>query len=225
MALICGTLDPYVSHPLLDVIRRFDFLDIEAGPWIAGGAARRILMREPHHCGSDVDVFFPSQGWSHKKLQTALGRLITRPDDRDAYSLVENLCRKPEMLYVGPVPADIEVQEYVLNYIKVQFVFGRTYADAAAMLDDFDFTVCMAATDGRRWVADERFFRDTVSRELVMHNTDTRRYSLTRLARYCANGFTPTPGVLTNTLELDTDRLEHMLHAEACVLPGGLRGS
>ena len=56
MTFIYGNFEADDPNPILKTIREFDFLDMEKGAWIAGGAVRRIFMQEDLK-NADLDIF------------------------------------------------------------------------------------------------------------------------------------------------------------------------
>lgn len=174
---------------LSEVIREvLPFLNMQTGPWVAGGAVRRIHEGDGLRF-SDVDVFFPTDemhSWAVKLFDDRLKH-------KRGWSAVHIVERKD-----GPMSVTFQVlydgQKYPIQFINKQF-----FKSIEDLLYGFDFTLAMWGTDGRKMVFDERAPRDLAAKTLVLHQFP-KRPKPNRLAKYVAQGFVPAPGVLTAML-------------------------
>jgi hypothetical protein len=170
------------SHPLALIIRRLPHLDLSRGPWVAGGAARRLFAREML-AGGDIDVFSKSA-------------LL-------AQDFMENLGR------VGCVEmADLEIKKNRnfemcfgssgLLRATIQVVRSRTAPTLIDLFESFDFTVCCFATDGRTIVTTPQAVSDLEGRWLRPANPAKKPTSMigARIIKYTGYGFTPAPDLL-----------------------------
>lgn len=157
-------------------------LDIISGPWIAGGAARRVYQRQPVH-EADIDVFFGTQSQlsDAKKFMLGLGANLEY-ETRAAYSFT------------------IPVQD--LEY-KIQLINRRTYRQASDLIKDFDFTVCQVATDGKYLFHSDAALKDIDENRLAL--AEDGRVAPVNIARravkYLQYGFEPADGVMVKVIQ------------------------
>lgn len=186
-----GRFPHSMMHPLLQFIRGFAFLDMAAGPWIAGGAVRRILTGET--CGGDIDIFLPT-----KDVAPPDG--IGQPNLDVAEHVIRELRRRPDC---GSATRNRTTELITIRDIKVQVVTNKGYSNAESLLSDFDFTVTMAATDGTSWMTHQRFHEDVAAGRLALNKDQRRKRQIIRLTKYAMYGFTPEPGVLKKMLRVE----------------------
>lgn len=170
------------AHPLAAELALMPPLDFEKGPWVAGGAARK-LFRGDNLGRSDIDIFFPNQAsyesFKATFLENAKGTLFDK--------------------------------EWVSSFIcasgsVVQFVHGKFFDSLEDVMNSFDISVSMFATDGKTVMHTPEAAED--DRNEIIRIVNEQPYKsprLRRLAKYCGNGFTPLPGVITEMLRLDDD--------------------
>lgn len=186
MALITKDLP---DCKLVEIIREaLPFLNMENGPWIAGGAVRRIYEGNGLRF-SDIDVFFPNEDMQLWAVKLFNSRMSTK----QGWSSVQVVDR-----VLGPMSATFYIL-YEDQKVPIQFISKKYFPSMEAILNDFDFTLCMWGTDGQKMVYDERAPRDLASKSLVLHD-HPKRPKPNRLAKYVAQGFVPGPGVLSHML-------------------------
>ncbi len=173
------------DRPLLRAIRMLSFLDLDRGPWVAGGAARHLLGCP--NAPSDLDVFFDGDRDSPVDRGMAVGLMRGLTSSGGASSA--------RTLNIGGVFTDFPSMD-------VSLVLYRGFEDVRALIEEIDFTVCRAATDGRRWIADARCVPDIQARRLVAVRTPGTDNRALRLCRYVAMGYVPVPGTISKTLGL-----------------------
>lgn len=186
MSLITASLP---ESKLVDAIRAaLPFIAMDGGPWVAGGAVRRI------HEGaglrfSDVDVFFPNDQMHAWAVQFFADRMF----HKQGWSPIHIVERRE-----APMSTTFDVL-FDGEKIPIQLVSKKYFPTMEAVLDDFDFTLAMWGTDGEVMVYDERAPRDLEAKSLVLHQFP-KRPKPNRLAKYVAQGFVPAPGVLAHML-------------------------
>ena len=188
------------KNKALELVREtLPFLDIERGPWVAGGAARKIAQ----NCQlgwSDIDVFFPSKesfDWVKKYFE-----------DKKIMSMLDvpvaghEATPRGHIVKLADRATSIDSEFHVLN---LQFSGKRFFFSTEELFDDFDFTVCMFATDGERMVCADTSIEDVKAKRLIISNPNKKpkRPKAARLAKYCEQGFTPGPGVIKAMLGVD----------------------
>lgn len=166
------------------------FLSMKNGPWIAGGAGRRLYENDKLQF-SDIDVFFPNE----EMMQWATNLFEGRRNDKSIWSPFKIIERRD-----GPMSVTFIIQSADdQRRYPIQFVKKKFFASMEELLDDFDFTLCMWGTDGVNLYYDHRAPIDLASRTLVLHQFP-KRPKPNRLAKYVTQGFTPAPGVLSHML-------------------------
>ena len=99
------------------------------GPWIAGGALRRTLQgKEPE---SDFDFFFRDAD-----------QLIAFSRKLEARGLEKIRETMHHVHYRGRVGSDAALRD-------IQCIRFAFYQSASAVIDSFDYTICMLAFDGK----------------------------------------------------------------------------
>ena len=178
--LAAGEFPRLSAHPTVLAIRDLQFLDMQNGPWVAGGAVRRALTGAIPE--GDIDVFFSRES--------------------DIIACANWLTSVPSLRARRGAQSRHSIDFALGSGVKVQFVTRRTYSSIEELVTDIDYTVCGAVSDGWRWVADERFFEDAPNMTLRVNNDEWRPQHLWRLCKYASFGFHPVPGVLTHVLRL-----------------------
>lgn len=185
-----------VQDPTLRTLRSFGFLNLKEGPWVAGGAVRRLLLGLP--MGGDIDIF-----------ETKTEKTEINENGRSRTSRI--LSSRDDINYKGNSTPDVENFELKKSNIerKIQLIAKPEYVSVEKLISDFDFTVCMAATDGFEWIADTRLFTHHAEKRLVLNeNFVNRNGRSNRLAKYAAYGYNPDPGVMEKVLQLDNPVLD-----------------
>jgi hypothetical protein len=173
--------------PILRVIRdTMPFLDLETGPWVAGGVARLIFEGIDQLGHSDIDVFFPSADhykWAADMIhRQARGRYTRNPMTFDTS-------------FSAPTCKLIPVDQQDDPGFTIQLINRIFHPTVDALLDGFDFSVTRFATDGYDIITMD----DARPGQRILH-TEQKRGTIGRLAKYCAKGFFPEPGILSATL-------------------------
>jgi hypothetical protein len=148
-----------------------------AGPWIAGGALRRtLLQQEPD---SDFDFFFKDaeQLAAFTAALDRLGMEKVRETDHHVHYRGR----------VGDSALPIDVQ-------CIRFAF---YADAAAVIDSFDFTICQFAFDGVTLTTGAYSLWDLGRKRLAVHKVTFPVSSMRRVLKYATQGFKACNGCLS----------------------------
>ena len=147
------------------------------GPWIAGGAVRKVVMNEPID-GSDIDIFFSNK----ETLQWAM----------------ELFKKIPNMTFDN-------VNNFIYHkdgiYYKFQLVSHFFYPTVEELLKGFDFTTTMFATDGKVIFHTKEALLDSCNKELVFNKEHEKGRPL-RLQKYAKKGFTPSPGMIPKLMGL-----------------------
>ena len=195
MATVTGHFPTHTDSRLLKTIRSLGFLSMENGPWAAGGAVRRLLCDEMLG-GADIDIFLSSQPQATCQPTRVEAAITGRGD-----------CIEKQTPYRGVTDFKLCGPPKGPPFTRVQMITNRTFASAAALIDDFDLTVCMAVTDGWSWMVDQRFLDHTKEKKLVVNNAEQRGNNPKRIAKYCLYGFMPLPGTFGTLIGLHNGTL------------------
>ena len=150
-----------------------------SGPWLAGGAIRRVLIGDS--LNSDFDFFFrdAEQLDSFRKALKDKGAKKTASNDH-AETYVVNLAGK----------------DRVIQLIKIGF-----YKTPEDVLDSFDFTITQFAYDGKDLIAGQYSLWDLARKRLALHRLTYGVATMRRLIKYTNQGFTACSGVMQSILQ------------------------
>lgn len=144
-------------------------LDINNGPFLAGGAVRKCFLME-NIGNSDWDIFFKDIDQFNKYAS----KLATE-------TKAQLLCSSDNAL------------TYVIEGNKIQLVKRKFYNNYQEIIDDFDFTICQFVTDGNVIKVGEYSIVD--SKHKIINNTRhvlDRPGIMGRLVKYIVYGYSPT---------------------------------
>lgn len=155
------------------------------GPWIAGGALRRTLLRQEPD--SDFDFFFRDAD-----------QLSAFTDALDRMGMEKVKETEHHVHFRGRVgdcalPIDIQC---------IRFAF---YADAEAVIDSFDFTICQFAFDGTHIAFGPYSLWDLGRKRLAVHKVTFPVSSMRRVLKYATQGFKACNGCLATLLRATAD--------------------
>lgn len=155
------------------------------GPWIAGGAVRRTVRGEEPD--SDFDFFFRSA----EQLETFSLSLEAR-----GFTLFRET--EHHKHYRGYIDGDPLMRDIQL----IRFAF---YASAEAVIDSFDFTICMLAFDGVTLTVGDFTLWDLGRKRLAVHKITYPVSSMRRLLKYTRQNFYACNGALNALLRATAD--------------------
>lgn len=151
-----------------------------AGPWIAGGALRRtLLQQEPD---SDFDFFF--------RDADQLAAFTAALDTLGMEKVGETEHHVHYRGRIGDSALPIDVQ-------CIRFAF---YANAEAVIDSFDFTICQFAFDGVALTTGDYSLWDLGRKRLAVHKVTFPVSSMRRVLKYATQGFKACNGCLSTLL-------------------------
>ncbi|NUB28516.1 hypothetical protein GAY30_27205 [Azospirillum brasilense] len=174
------------------------------GPWLAGGALRRTLMRQS--LDSDFDFFFASDVQFNKfceAIKKAGGWQVSKNDHNTTFRLPS----------VAPEPTGEDEFSPYKPELTIQAITTQWYESPEAVVESFDFTLCQFAYDGTDLICGDYALWDLGRKRLVPHRLSFATSSLRRLLKYTKQGFTICGGGLANLLEQVLERPE-IIHAE-----------
>ena len=163
-----------------EVITRIG-LNMTHGPWLAGGAARRLYHNNPV-MDADWDIFFSSRLQYSKALHRA-----------NMYGLEVEGNYKRSMVdgdtLVFPQVDSKYATTMILEGHKIQFIHKKFYDNADELLDDFDFSVCKYATDGRDFVKGYHTLADEREKILRYEKKHIQQTLISRIIKYRVYGY------------------------------------
>lgn len=162
-------------------------LNMDHGPWLAGGAVRKIYLNEDIG-GSDWDFWFksPEQFKRAKQKITDLGASVAHTSD-NAVSF---------KYYTD----DGSIQN--LQIVKTQY-----FDTAQQVIDQFDFSVCQLATDGNTTIIGNITARDLRTKTLRLSKPELPAYIMPRLVKYMVYGYRPCVDLL-NQIDTSLDAID-----------------
>lgn len=182
-------------------------IDYEEGPWFAGGCALSLARGRYHlRSGSDIDIFFADEEQCNRirvHFEERYGDSQFRPPTEETL----------EVKLEGEALEEFEAQntppkgfsDYTIHYgnetYRVQLIEFRFEESLSELLDHFDFTVSMFATDGYTIRAPEQAWIDLENGVLRLSSHFQARKTIKRLIKYSAMGFTLRPGSLMTLLK------------------------
>jgi hypothetical protein len=185
---------PADNNPILNLIRRLcPFLDMEYGPWVAGGSVRRMVNGETDIRYSDIDIFFPSPE-SLAYGESFMASLKSSGHMGKFTNMVETNAGKSYYYDMGNGKT-----------LTIQLLKKFFYPTVEELFASFDFTICMFATDGDTIVGDPEAKTDLDAKRLILRNKPPKPKAA-RFAKFCNEGFIPTPGVIRAMFGVDTNK-------------------
>jgi len=147
--------------------------DLENGPWIAGGACRRLLNEQIVR--SDFDIYFKNK----KQVDEVGNRLLNT-----GYTL--HLETKNAITYRA-------CMENANQEIDIQLIRKRFFKSVDEICQSFDFAQSQLVTDGYDVFGNPRWFEE----ELIIDNYKPDSI-LKRLVKYYSYGYKIKPGQLSD---------------------------
>lgn len=184
-----------------DVLKKINWLrrsakiefDIEGGPWIAGGSVLKLAEGLPLGF-RDIDIFFPSE----ERFNRYREQLDKLADSEEAKLHREKKSASRSPYSREPIEDKIfrtsKAYTYNLEKVQAQIIRRCYYDNAYELLGDFDFTICMFATDGKNIAYFPQGLEDAKNKSLRIHRIHRESILIKRFYKYLANGYTPLPG-------------------------------
>lgn len=164
--------------------------------WIAGGSV--LQWYKEQNTASDIDIYFNSAD-TCKLFKERLQR-EPQPLLDHQLQVVLTYDSSNATTFDVTLYKDLPNDHSYINTWQVQCIHKEFYETPQAMLDQFDITVCQAATDGYQLWVGKYFMHDVRNHRLRFHNMSSQ--SGKRLLKYWIYGYEPTE------LELEQIKLE-----------------
>ena len=190
-----STDKPFEETTLASILNGLPPLSSD-GPWLAGGALRRTLQgKEPE---SDFDFFF--------RNADQLSVFVTHLESIGLIKVCETQHHAHYRGRVGDSAIERDIQ-------CIRFAF---YESAVAVIDSFDYTICMLAFDGQTLTVGDFTLWDLGRRRLAIHKITYPVATMRRMLKYASQGFTACKGCLAAilTATADTPALREQLQID-----------
>ncbi len=172
-----------VDNPVLCLLHGIkDDLNMNCGPWVAGGSILAMLDKRGL-TGRDVDFFFSSK------------------DQMDQFEAMIK-----EQVQVKTSVTTDNATTLETRGETLQFIFRRFFTSPFKVLESFDFSVCKFASDGEYIAYTEQSYTDW--RDKVLRNESTIKEPNTadRFIKYSNLGYTTETQTLKQLLDwIDED--------------------
>lgn len=162
------------------------------GPWIAGGAVRRLITRKAQE--SDFDFFFKDEAQfdAFCKAVEKAGGFRTSESDFNVSFCIPAVKAKP----IGDDEFSPGGPELKVQAIRIAF-----FPSLEAVLDSFDFSICQCGFDGETFAFGQWTLWDLANNRLVPGKISYGTSSLRRVIKYTRQGFTICGGGLAEMLD------------------------
>ena len=161
---------PVITNQACKQIAHLLGVNLETGPWIAGGSVRKMITGE-YIGNSDFDFWFSSEQQyieAVRELREYCGVSVLHTSDN---AITFNVL-------FGPT-----------SY-KIQLICKKFYSSPGGIIDDFDFTCCQLATDGTSVIYGSQTVEDLENRVLRLSDPSrTHQGLLKRVIKYLSYGF------------------------------------
>jgi hypothetical protein len=157
---------------LKEILAELPEMNLVTGPWIAGGAARRLLQGSSlQDGGADVDFFFPTQ---------------------QSWRAFDAILKKYPVIHESS-----RATLYDVKGLKIQIIQRRFYDTINEVFRDFDFAVCQIATDGKNLAYTKQAYENITTGTLSMaiQGIVSSSTMISRMTKYINYGFLPVPGL------------------------------
>lgn len=183
-------------------------INMETGPWITGGCARRLWEQKDWHMG-DVDVFFRNteqrEAWLAEFDKTWNYTYTQRTQNYNtlafSFDFNEQLTHKPALL---PPQATNRMRTdnaitFDLEYrhldgeshaqCQLQVILAREAPTLQELWKEFDFHVCCFAVDSQFVYADPLAVEDLDSNQITPRSNDSNKNKPLRVFKHFSQGF------------------------------------
>lgn len=198
-SLKTDNLDNYANSdfPLINFeygkhIAKLVGLNMETGPWLAGGMVRRIYSGHSTDGAADWDIWFANQ--------------------QQYFSAKDQILKLHESLIIADTPNAITVGLQPKGRpgppVKVQLIQKKFFANAHEVIADFDFSICQLLTDGYTILTGDTTTDDLASKTIRLcdpnFNVSVKGF-FNRVLKYTAYGFSPSSELILQMQEITPD--------------------
>lgn len=186
---------PLADERFQQLLKRLPPLDLERGPYIAGGCARKLWTGQKWDEG-DVDIFFrdPLQRQTYtEKFENNWGISQGKRGDllTDLFS-----SRSSSHLNMDTENAATYHLDFKKSVLKLQLIKTRYSNSVTDLWKDFDFSISCFACDHREIIALPAAVDSAVSQRLTVNNPDFSKNLALRVLKYTVYGFSADDDIL-----------------------------
>jgi hypothetical protein len=169
------------------------------GPWVAGGAARRLWgsWESCHWTGADIDVFFASE-LQFKNWQTQFLKEFKIDTGQARDDLLEF-----SMNYkaIGTPNAETYCVDFEGKAVQVQLIKKAFYPTLELVWNSFDFDICCFAADKSHACARSSALHALRSRTIDVNNPDVKHNLTLRLLKHVIHGYQPSNALILEAVD------------------------
>lgn len=158
---------------------------LDNGPWICGGVPRRLIAK--HELNSDIDIYFKSNYLRDQAYKVLIDRFGSNASTKRSDFQFDNGVTNTTVNVINTDTISYEIQLMSCE---------QGYTSLSSVLNSFDYTICMAATDLTKVLTYMRPYYDITHKVLRINNVNDLKLSVPRLYKYMAQGFAPIPKTL-----------------------------
>ena len=163
--------------------------NIETGPWISGGTARRLWFGEKW-TNADIDLFFHDEA----SFSLASSNLYL-------YSMAHG----SELPHITKNAVTYKFQ-YKEQELKIQCINKKYHRDILDVWESFDYTVCCFALADNILMASQSALDDCTAKILRLIPNSSRGVDGRRVTKYGIYGFKPTRQILEELCKQHDDK-------------------
>jgi hypothetical protein len=198
--------------------------NIETGPWIGGGAVRRLILNEPF--AGDIDIFFKNKEQLNEwKMYFQYSITKNNLEQKDSHTTPNSLsiCIDKNSIdaFLGYAERikkvkppnkvislyDLEKIEHMAkkyndDVVVIQLIHKYFVNNVNDLWSKFDFTVCQIFTDGENILCNDETVDDLHKNYLrISNDVYDIDNSLLRISKYCSLDYIPVPGTYSKILK------------------------
>lgn len=198
-------MSSFIRFPFEDFCKRTDcdykFVDsvdsafcVPDGIWLAGGAIRRTLIKQP--LDSDFDFFFYDERFKKSWESTLLAYGEGVVD-------LDQLSNKRGFKKVKETEHRVQYEGYFMGKpVVFQGIYFKYYNNIEEVLDSFDYTITQFAIDDLGFlVTTPEALWDLGRKRLAINKITYPVASLRRMLKYSSQGFTVCGGCMADFIE------------------------
>lgn len=146
-------------------------LNMEKGPWLAGGAVRKLYLGQSIG-ESDWDIWFRSAQQfdiAHKYIASLGANIAYSSDNATTF----------KYYYEGETH-------------QIQLIRRRFFETPNDVINQFDFSICQLLTDGDKLLLGKTTVQDLETRTIRLGSDRMQPHVVTRMVKYIVYGYYPT---------------------------------
>lgn len=180
------------------------YCNLEEGPWIAGGCARKVWEGKSWQT-QDVDFFFrtPDQFATMVNRIAEFGSMENKYETKNAitYSIYIGPNINPSIWNLDTLADVSEEHSKAKNNLTIQLIQKRWYQTAWQLITDFDLGLSQFVTDGKVILTTDQAIEDATSGIIRPNKDFPKEITPMRLTKYCAYGYDPDIELLKTVLK------------------------